>query len=159
MLSEDNWLQNCVYSSSLAGYSPQSRKELDKTECTRALTHIHIYIFKIIETLNFDKLRMIDFDAWCVCVCVCVQGGGIWGRPFLFALLSFPMFQMCILSTAYTMCTLTTYGFDNCGGNERLEMLVCISCVHMVYSLLYNNTGNHVTIPSAITERKKQTRL
>ena len=68
MLSEDNWLQNCVYSSSLAGYSPQSRKELDKTECTRALTHIHIYIFKIIETLNFDKLRMIDFDAWCVCV-------------------------------------------------------------------------------------------
>ena len=34
------------------------------------------------------------------------------------------------------MCTLTTYSFGNCGGNERLEMLVCISCVHMVYSLL-----------------------
>ena len=160
MLSEDNWLQNCVYSSSLAGYSPQSRKELDETECTRALTHIHIFFFLNYRNTEFWQVK----NDWlwcvmCVCVCVCVQGGGIWGRPFLFALLSFRMFQMCIVGTAYTMCTLTTYSFDNCGGNERLEMLVCISCVHMVYSLLYNNTGNHVTTPSIITERKKQTRL
>ena len=172
MLSEHDWLQNCVYSSSWRATVRRVTRSWTKLSAhVHSHTHIHIYIYFDFRNTEFwqvknDWLWCVMCVCVCVCarVCVCVQGGGIWGRPFLVALLSFSMFRMCILGTMYTMRTVTTYSFDNFGGNERLEMLVCISCVHMVYSLLYNNIlykniGNHVTIPSAITERRTQTRL
>lgn len=62
---------------------------------------------------------------------------------------------MYILRATYTVYTLTIYSFDNHGLKRKIGN-ACISCVHMEYSLLYNNIGGHVTILSSTTEGKKK---